>query len=106
MGQGSQARLPQNISLLQAMLPALAVHSILQRNNTKKNAANAKVTCSVSIGARDGGGFALAVKMHIEDKSLSQADLTAFVKEAHEKICPYSHATRNNIEVTFEVVES
>lgn len=72
----------------------------------KKNAANAKVTCSVSIGARDGGGFALAVKLHIEDKSLSQADLTAFVKESHEKVCPYSHATRGNIEVTFEVVGS
>lgn len=58
------------------------------------------------IGPRDGGGFALAVKMHVEDKSLSNADLTALVKEAHEKICPYSHATRDNIEVTFEIVGS
>jgi lipoyl-dependent peroxiredoxin len=72
----------------------------------KKNATNAKVTCSVSIGARDGGGFALAVKMHIEDKSITQAELTTFVNEAHEKICPYSHATRGNIEVTFEVIGS
>ncbi len=72
----------------------------------KKNAANAKVSCAVSIGSRDGGGFALAVKIRVEDKSLSQDDLAALVKEAHEKICPYSHATRNNIEVTFEVVGS
>lgn len=72
----------------------------------KKDATNAKVTCAVSIGARDGGGFALAVKMHIEDKSLSQSDLTELVNEAHEKICPYSHATRGNIEVTFEVIGS
>lgn len=72
----------------------------------KKNAANAKVSCAVSIGSRDGGGFALAVKIRVEDKSLSQDDLAALVKEAHEKICPYSHATRNNIEVTFEVIGS
>ena len=70
----------------------------------KKNAANASVTCSVSIGPRDGGGFGLAVKMHVEDRSLPHAELAALVKEAHEKICPYSHATRNNVDVQFEVV--
>jgi lipoyl-dependent peroxiredoxin len=41
--------------------------------------------------------------MHIEDKSMTQAELAALVKEAHEKICPYSHATRNNVDVTFDV---
>jgi len=70
----------------------------------KKNAANAKITCSVSIGPRDGGGFGLAVKMRVEDKSLPKAELEGLVKEAHEKICPYSHATRNNVPVQFEVV--
>lgn len=70
----------------------------------KKNAANAKVTCSVSIGPRDAGGFGLAVKMHVEDKSLGQAELAELVREAHEKICPYSHATRNNVPVDIEVI--
>lgn len=70
----------------------------------KKTTANAKITCAVSIGLREGGGFALAVKMHVEDKSLPEAELVTLVKEAHEKVCPYSHATRGNIEVTFEVV--
>jgi lipoyl-dependent peroxiredoxin len=69
----------------------------------KKDASHAKVTCHVSIGRREAGGFALSVSMQIEDKTLPQADLEAFVKEAHEKICPYSHATRGNIEVKFEV---
>jgi Ohr subfamily peroxiredoxin len=70
----------------------------------KKNAAGAAVTCAVSIGPRDAGGFGLAVKMRVEDKSLPQAELAALVTEAHEKICPYSHATRNNVQVDFEVV--
>jgi organic hydroperoxide reductase OsmC/OhrA len=34
---------------------------------------------------------------------MTQAELAALVKEAHEKICPYSHATRNNVDVTFDV---
>jgi osmotically inducible protein OsmC len=70
----------------------------------KKNAAGASITCSVSIGPREAGGFGLAVKIHVEDKSLPQAELEALVAEAHEKICPYSHATRNNVPVELEVV--
>lgn len=70
----------------------------------KKDASKAKVTCSVSIGPREAGGFGLSVKLKIEDQHLSQADLAALVKEAHEKICPYSHATRGNVEVAFEVI--
>jgi osmotically inducible protein OsmC len=70
----------------------------------KKNATGASVTCAVSIGPRDGGGFGLAVKMRVEDKSLTQSDLEALAKEAHEKICPYSHATRNNVSVELELV--
>src|SRR6516225_1903816 len=63
----------------------------------KKDATRAKVTCAVSIGPRDAGGFGLAVKLHVEDRSLPQAELAALVSEAHEKICPYSHATRGNV---------
>ena len=70
----------------------------------KKNAAGARITCAVSVGPRDGGGFGISVKMTVEDKSLPQADLEALAHEAHEKICPYSHATRGNVEVQFEVV--
>ena len=68
-----------------------------------KNAAGAKVTAEVSIGPRDKGGFGLAVKLRVEDPSLPQAELAAIVSEAHEKICPYSHATRNNVDVQIEV---
>jgi lipoyl-dependent peroxiredoxin len=70
----------------------------------KKDASKAKIVCAVSIGPRDAGGFGLAVKLHVEDKSLPQAELAALAQEAHEKICPYSNATRNNVDVTLEVV--
>lgn len=70
----------------------------------KKDATGASVTCAVSIGPRDKGGFGLSVKLHVEDKSLPQDELAALAQEAHEKICPYSHATRNNVGVEIEVV--
>ena len=69
----------------------------------KKDASKAKVHAAVSIGPREGGGFGLAVKMDVNDPSLPQAELQALVNEAHEKICPYSHATRGNVDVQFTV---
>jgi lipoyl-dependent peroxiredoxin len=68
-----------------------------------KDASKAKITAEVSIGPRDGGGFGLAVKLRIEDASLPQGELAALAKEAHEKICPYSHATRGNVDVKLDV---
>ncbi len=72
----------------------------------KKDASRAKITCAVSIGPRELGGFGLAVKLRVEDRSLAKADLSALAAEAHEKICPYSHATRGNVDVQFEIVGS
>ena len=69
----------------------------------KKDGTKARVTADVSIGPRDSGGFGLAVKLTVEDNSLPQAELQALAQEAHEKICPYSHATRGNVDVQIEV---
>ncbi len=44
------------------------------------------------------------MNMHIEGSGIDQTELERFVREAHEKICPYSHATRGNVRVTLEVV--
>jgi Ohr subfamily peroxiredoxin len=69
----------------------------------RRNAKEASVTCSVTIGPRDGGGFGLAVKLLVKDKTLPQAEVASLAKEAHEKICPYSHATRGNVQVDLAV---
>ena len=69
----------------------------------KKDASKASVTAEVTIGTRELGGFGLSVRLKVEDKSLPQAELQSLANEAHEKICPYSHATRNNVPVEIEV---
>jgi lipoyl-dependent peroxiredoxin len=70
----------------------------------KRDASKAKITCAVSIGPREGGGFGLSVKMRVEEPTIPQGELDSLAREAHEKICPYSHATRGNVDVALEVV--
>lgn len=69
----------------------------------KKHVAGSTVTCDTSIGPREGGGFGIAVKMHVKVPTLPNAEARALVQEAHDKICPYSHATRGNIDFALEV---
>jgi Ohr subfamily peroxiredoxin len=70
----------------------------------KKDASKARIICAVSIGPRDAGGFGIAVKLNVQDRSLPQAELEVLAREAHEQICPYSHATRNNVPVELEIL--
>jgi lipoyl-dependent peroxiredoxin len=65
----------------------------------KKNVAGAVVTCETAVGPREGGGFGIAVKMHVKVPTLPQAEAQALVNETHEKVCPYSHATRGNVDL-------
>lgn len=69
----------------------------------KKDATKAVVESEVGIGPRDGGGFGLTVKLNVSDPSIPQAQLQTLANEAHEKICPYSHATRGNVDVQVNV---
>jgi len=53
---------------------------------------------TVGIGKNDAGGFSLAVDITVVFKDIDQDTAEALVKEAHQ-VCPYSNATRGNIEV-------
>ncbi len=69
----------------------------------KKDVKGATVTCSTSVGPREGGGFGIAVKMHVKVPTLPTAEAQKLVEETHDKVCPYSHATRGNIDFKMEV---
>lgn len=58
------------------------------------------VDAEVSLGNTADGGFALAAKLTVLLPGLSAEDKARLVEEAHQ-ICPYSKATRGNIEVSF-----
>ena len=61
------------------------------------------VTARVGIGPRDGGGFGLQVDLSVALPGIERGLAQSLADEAHEKICPYSHATRGNVAVTVSV---
>ncbi|MBF0574397.1 organic hydroperoxide resistance protein [Dysgonomonas sp. GY617] len=68
----------------------------------KKRKVVPTITAKVSIGKKDDGGFQLAVEMDVNIPGIDQKDAEELVHEAHQ-VCPYSNATRNNIEVKLNV---
>jgi osmotically inducible protein OsmC len=61
------------------------------------------VTAKVSIGTIAGGGFGLAVELDVHIPDVDAATTETLIKGAHE-VCPYSNATRGNIEVVLSAV--
>ncbi|WP_425259902.1 organic hydroperoxide resistance protein [Rubrivivax sp. RP6-9] len=67
--------------------------------------AEVSITADVSIGPMTGkaGAFGISVAMAISIPGMERAAAEALVKTAHE-VCPYSNATRGNIDVALTVV--
>jgi len=65
----------------------------------KVEAGEASIESSVSLLPTGDGGFKLAVTLDVSLPGVSDADVAAdLVRGAHE-VCPYSNATRGNIDV-------
>ena len=63
---------------------------------------DAKVTATVGIGPRSEGGFGLEVALEVSLPGIDADKGRELVEKAHE-VCPYSNATRNNIDVKLSV---
>jgi osmotically inducible protein OsmC len=74
--------------------------AFLEKVKTGKITVNAEVTLHVSDAT--GYGLAVHLKTHVDGVDRSTAE--RLVAKAHNEICTYSKATRNNIGVTIEVV--
>ena len=74
------------------------------RNQKISLPAEVSITADVSIGPMSGkpGAFGIAVAMAVSVPGMDKAAVEALVKTAHE-VCPYSNATRGNIDVTLSV---
>src|SRR6266702_3425235 len=65
--------------------------------------ADASVTSTVGIGPRSAGGFGLDIDLAVSLPGLARAEAEALVEKAHQ-VCPYSNATRGNVDVRLTVV--
>jgi osmotically inducible protein OsmC len=64
--------------------------------------ADATVTAHVGIGPRAAGGFGLDIALEVALPGLDRAAAEDLVAKAHQ-VCPYSNATRGNVDVTLSV---
>jgi Ohr subfamily peroxiredoxin len=78
---------------------ALGVIGRRQKVDTSASTVTAKVT----IGTIGGGDFGLAVALEVAIPGVDDVTAHELVRAAHG-VCPYSNATRGNVEVTLSVV--
>jgi len=61
------------------------------------------ITSTVGIGPRSAGGFGLDIELAVSLPGVPRAEAEALVAKAHQ-VCPYSNATRGNVDVRLKVV--
>lgn len=83
---------------------AACFHSALRVVAQKAGAdvTDSEVVADVSIGENGEGGFGLAVALEVTLPGVSREDAQRLVEAAHQ-VCPYSNATRGNIDVELTV---
>jgi osmotically inducible protein OsmC len=81
-------------------------HSALKlvARGMKLDVSESAITARVGLGPDDKGGFGLAVELEAELPGLPSEDARKLLEQAHQ-VCPYSNATRGNVEVTLTLVE-
>ena len=66
------------------------------------DASGSQIASRVGIGPTGHGGFGLAVSLDLHAPNLTAVQAADLMARAHER-CPYSVATRDNIEVTLTI---
>ena len=70
---------------------------------TRRVPAATTVSATVGIGPRSEGGFGITADLSVSLPGVDRADAERLVETAHA-ICPYSNATRNNLDVGITLV--
>ena len=71
-------------------------------SKSKIETGETSVTAQVSIGQNQDGGFGLAAELEVNIPGVSIEQAQELTEKAHQ-ICPYSNATRSNMEVKLTV---
>ena len=83
---------------------AACFHSALKlvAGAMKVDTSDSEVVADVSLGRDDAGAFGLSVRLEVALPAVSREVAQRVIEQAHQ-VCPYSNATRGNVEVTLEV---
>lgn len=74
-------------------------------NKQKIKTGTTEVKANISIGQIDNGGFGLAAELVINIPGVTIDEAKNLAEQAHQ-VCPYSNATRGNIEVKLTVTNN
>ncbi|KUJ52373.1 organic hydroperoxide resistance protein [Chryseobacterium sp. JAH] len=74
-------------------------------SKSKIQTGETSVAAKVSIGQNEDGGFGLAAELDVNIPGVSLEEAQELTEKAHQ-ICPYSNATRNNMEVKLSVTNN
>ncbi|MGR7995445.1 organic hydroperoxide resistance protein [Xanthobacter sp. ZOL 2024] len=80
-----------------------AMKFVASQGGGAKVPTEASVTATVGIGPRSEGGFGLDIALAVDLPGVDRAAGEALIAKAHE-VCPYSNATRNNVNVALSLV--
>lgn len=85
---------------------AACFHSALQMvaRSQKATLTDTSVGSLVDVLPNGDGGFVLAVTLEVVIPEMAHEQAQALAEAAHQ-VCPYSNATRGNIEVTINVTD-
>lgn len=103
-GAGGQGTNPEQLFAAGYAACFIGAMKAVAAQQKLKLPAEVSISSQVGIGPMTGkpGAFAIEVAMHIVVPGMEHAALEALVATAHQ-VCPYSNATRGNIEVTLTV---
>ena len=102
-GAGGQGNNPEQLFAAGYAACFLGAMKAVAAREKQKVPDDARVTASVGIGPRSEGGFGLDVALDVTVPGMPRDQAQALVEKAHQ-VCPYSNATRNNIDVKLNVV--
>ncbi|MBB4862374.1 Ohr subfamily peroxiredoxin [Pseudomonas nitritireducens] len=100
-GAGGEATNPEQLFAAGYSACFIGAIKFVASQSKKQIPADASITGKVGIGQIP-GGFGLEVELNINLPGLDQAEAEELVAKAHQ-VCPYSNATRGNIEVRLNV---
>lgn len=75
----------------------------LVARQAKADITGSRVTAKVGIGKDDMAGFGLQVELAVSIPAVDTDTAKSLVEQAHQ-VCPYSKATRGNIDVVLTVI--
>jgi Ohr subfamily peroxiredoxin len=76
---------------------------VASQGGTAKVPADTTVTATIGMGPRSEGGFGITATLAISLPGVSKGEAEALAEKAHQ-VCPYSNATRNNVDVRLTIV--